>query len=62
MHVMVCARQPPSPRLLQAAQARLDALENDNDAGGEAFGIASDDEEFNLEDEEEEEGELGRQG
>ncbi|KAG2448445.1 hypothetical protein HYH02_006337 [Chlamydomonas schloesseri] len=40
---------------LQAAQARLDALENDNDAGGEAFGMASDDEEFNLEDEEEEE-------
>ena len=41
---------------LQAAQARLDALENDNQAD-DAFGLASDDDEFTLEDEDDGDGE-----
>ncbi len=43
-------------RLPQAAQARLDALENDNNQADEAFGLASDDDEFTLEDEDDDDG------
>ncbi|KXZ55157.1 hypothetical protein GPECTOR_3g305 [Gonium pectorale] len=46
----------------QAAQARLDALENDNDQTADPFGLASDDDEFNLEDEDEEEEIGGKKG
>lgn len=48
---------------MQAAQARLDALENDHDAAGDPFGaMGSDDEEFNLEEEEDEEEAGGKKG
>ncbi|PNH02833.1 Zinc finger HIT domain-containing protein 1 [Tetrabaena socialis] len=46
----------------QAAQARLDALENDNEQAADPFGMASDDDDFNLEEDDEDEDVGGKKG